>query len=342
MISATRSRSPRRENRLVPRRRRRPRPPAAAVHHPGTFRASLDVLVPVGLPGTDGTGSAATAGLHRPGRRPGRRQCSPGEAVMTLLAPTLQTFFTDRLMRQLGASGHTIRSYRASWRLLLLFAAAQKSKAPSALDFADLDPLLITCFLDHLEHQRGNTARTRNLRLAAIHSMFAYAAPLHPEHAGDIARVLAIPGKRFRTTVIIHLAEEEIAALLDAPDSGTWTGRRDHALMLVAITTGLRAGRPHPCRHPPRRRPPRGMSRQGQEEPGDTFAPGHRRRPGRMAQRKPRRTRRPPLPAPARHADEPGRHRRLRQPPRRPRRAHLPHPGRQAPDTPRPQAHLRN
>src|ERR1019366_7508299 len=101
MISATRSRSPRRENRLVPRRRRRPRPPAAAVHHPGTFRASLDVLVPVGLPGTDGTGSAATAGLHRPGRRPGRRQCSPGEAVMTLLAPTLQTFFTDRLMRQL-------------------------------------------------------------------------------------------------------------------------------------------------------------------------------------------------------------------------------------------------
>ena len=160
---------------------------------------------------------------------------------MTLLAPTLQTFFTDRLMRQLEASGHTIRSYRASWRLLLLFAAAQKSKAPSALDFADLDAPLITCFLDHLEHQRGNTARTRNLRLAAIHSMFAYAAPQHPEHAGDIARVLAIPGKRFRTTVITYLTEEEIAALLDAPDSGTWTGRRDHALILVAITTGLRA-----------------------------------------------------------------------------------------------------
>jgi integrase/recombinase XerD len=160
---------------------------------------------------------------------------------MTLLAPTLQAFFTDRLMRQLQASGDTIRSYRASWRLLLLFAAAQKTKTPSALDFADLDAPLITCFLDHLEHQRGNTARTRNLRLAAIHSLFAYAAPQHPEHAGDIARVLAIPGKRFRTTVITYLTEEEIAALLQAPDPGTWTGRRDHALMLVAITTGLRA-----------------------------------------------------------------------------------------------------
>ncbi len=136
---------------------------------------------------------------------------------MTLLAPTLQAFFTDRLMRQLQASGHTIRSYRASWRLLLLFAAAQRNKTPSALDFADLGAPLITCFLDHLEHQRGNTARTRNLRLAAIHSLFACAAPQHPEHADDIARVLAIPGKRFRTTVITCLTEEEIAALCKHP-----------------------------------------------------------------------------------------------------------------------------
>ncbi len=160
---------------------------------------------------------------------------------MTLLAPSLQAFFTDRLMRQLQASGHTIRSYRATWRLLLLFAAARKAKAPSELDFADLSTPLITSFLDHLEHERGNTVRTRNLRLAAIHSMFAYAAPQHPEHADDIARVLAVPGKRFRTTVVTHLSEEEIAALLQAPDPGTWTGRRDHALMLVAVTTGLRA-----------------------------------------------------------------------------------------------------
>ncbi len=163
---------------------------------------------------------------------------------MTLPAPALQAFFTKRLMRQLQASGDTIRSYRASWRLLLLFAAAQNGKTPSALDFSDLGTPLITCFLDHLEHQRGNTARTRNLRLAAIHSMFAYAAPQHPEHAGDIARVLAIPGKRFRTTVITYLTEEEITALLQAPDPGTRTGRRDHAPMLVAITTGLRASEP--------------------------------------------------------------------------------------------------
>jgi len=161
---------------------------------------------------------------------------------MTLLAPSLQAFFTDRLMRQLQASGHTIRSYRATWRLLLLFAAAQRSKAPSELDFADLSAPLITGFLDHLEHQRGNTVRTRNLRLAAIHSMFAYAAPQHPEHADDIARVLAVPGKRFRTTIVTHLTEEEITALLQAPDPGTWTGRRDHALLLAAVTTGLRAG----------------------------------------------------------------------------------------------------
>ena len=95
--------------------------------------------------------------------------------------------------------------------------------------------------------------------------MFACAAPQHPEHADDIARVLAVPGKRFRTTVVTHLSEEEITALLQAPDPGTWTGRRDHALMLAAVTTGLRAGElaAHPRRHPPGRRPPPGMPRQG-------------------------------------------------------------------------------
>ena len=118
----------------------------------------------------------------------------------------------------------------------------QTGKAPSELDFADLGAPTVSGFLDHLEHERRNTARTRNLRLAAIHSLFVYAAPQHPEHADLIARVLAIPGKRFRTTVVTCLTEEEIAALLQAPDTGTWTGRRDHALMLAAVTTGLRAG----------------------------------------------------------------------------------------------------
>ena len=158
---------------------------------------------------------------------------------MTLLAPTLQAYFTDRLLRQRQASPHTITAYRRAWRLLVVYAAEQTGKTPSILDIGDLDAALITGFLDHLETVRQNTARSRNARLAAIHSLFAYAAPEHPEHAGDIARVLAIPAKKFDSTLVTHLTEPEITALLAAPDPGTWTGRRDHAL--VAVTTGLRA-----------------------------------------------------------------------------------------------------
>jgi site-specific recombinase XerD len=160
---------------------------------------------------------------------------------MTLLAPTLQAFFTDRLVRQRQASGHTITAYRTAWRLLLVYAAQRAGKPPARLDIADLDAPLITGFLDHLEHSRGNTSRTRNARLAAIHSLFSYAALRHPEHAAGIARVLAIPAKRCDSTVITYLSEPEVNALLSAPDPGTWTGRRDRALLHVAVTTGLRA-----------------------------------------------------------------------------------------------------
>jgi len=160
---------------------------------------------------------------------------------MTLLAPTLQAFFTDRLIRQRQASRHTITAYRTAWRLLLVYAGQQTGKLPARLDIADLDAPLIAGFLDHLEHDRGNTSRTRNARLAAIHSLFGYAATTHPEHAADIARVLAIPAKRSGTTIITYLPEPEVTALLAAPDCGTWTGRRDHALLQVAVTTGLRA-----------------------------------------------------------------------------------------------------
>jgi site-specific recombinase XerD len=160
---------------------------------------------------------------------------------MTLLAPTLQAFFTDRLIRQRQASHHTVTAYRAAWRLLLVYAGQQTGKPPARLDIADLDAPLIAAFLDYLEHGRGNTSRTRNARLAAIHSLFGYAAMTHPEHAADIARVLAIPAKRSGTTIITYLAEPEVTALLAAPDRGTWTGRRDHALLQVAVTTGLRA-----------------------------------------------------------------------------------------------------
>jgi site-specific recombinase XerD len=160
---------------------------------------------------------------------------------VTALAPTLQAFFTDRLARQRQASPHTIAAYRDTWRLLLTFASQQTRKPASKLTVADLDAPLIGDFLHHLETDRGNSPRTRNARLAAIHSLFRYAALRHPEHAETIARVLAIPPKRYDHPVITYLTEPETAALLAAPDPATWAGRRDRALLTLAISTGLRA-----------------------------------------------------------------------------------------------------
>ena len=160
---------------------------------------------------------------------------------MSTLAPTLQAFFTDRLARQRQASGHTIAAYRDAVKLLLTFAEQQTGKPPSRLDLADLDAPLIGAFLTQLETGRGNSTRTRNARLAAIHSLFRYAALRHPEDAAVIARVLAIPPKRFDKALITYLTGQEITALLAAPDQATWTGRRDHALLMLACQTGLRA-----------------------------------------------------------------------------------------------------
>jgi integrase len=160
---------------------------------------------------------------------------------MNTLAPTLQSFFTDRLARQRHASAHTVASYRDALKLLLVFAKQHTGKAPSTLDVADLDAPLIGAFLDHLEIDRGNSVRTRNVRLAAIHSLFRHAALRHPEDAAVIQRVLAIPPKRFERTLVTYLSESEIDALLSAPDRSTWTGRRDYALLMVGIHTGLRA-----------------------------------------------------------------------------------------------------
>lgn len=160
---------------------------------------------------------------------------------MTLLAPTLEAFFTTRLTGQLAASPHTIAAYRDTWRLLLHYVATTTGTTPSAIDWALLDADLIGRFLNHLENERGNTVTTRNARLAAVHSLFSYAALEHPEHAGSIARVLAIPMKRRqRRTDITYLSEPEVTALLHAPDRATITGRRDHTLIQVAVTTGLR------------------------------------------------------------------------------------------------------
>lgn len=159
---------------------------------------------------------------------------------MTALAPILETFFTDRLVRQRQASPHTIAAYRDTWRLLLGHASLKTGKQPSKLEITDLDARLIAGFLDHLERERGNSPRTRNARLAAVHSLFRYAALRHPEHAETIARVLAIPPKRHDQALVTYLTEPELAALLTAPDRSTWAGRRDHALILLAAQTGLR------------------------------------------------------------------------------------------------------
>ena len=159
---------------------------------------------------------------------------------MSALAPTLEAFFTERLTGQRNASPNTVAAYRDTWRPVLRFARARTGKEPSRLDLGDLDAPLIGAFLDHLEQERHNTARTRNARLSAIRSFFHYAALRHPEHAALIARVLAIPAKRCERAEVSYLTRPELDALLAAPDQGTWTGPRDHALLDVAAQTGLR------------------------------------------------------------------------------------------------------
>jgi site-specific recombinase XerD len=159
---------------------------------------------------------------------------------MTSLAPILQSFFTDRLMTQRQASPNTVSAYRDTFRLLLAHACAKTGKAASALDMADIDADCVACFLAALQHERGNSVRTRNARLAAIHSFFAYAALRCPEHAGTIQRVLAIPTARVQRNTVTYLDDDETAAFLSACDQDTWTGRRDHAMFTLAIQTGLR------------------------------------------------------------------------------------------------------
>ena len=160
---------------------------------------------------------------------------------MSTLAPTLQAYFTDRLIRQRQASPHTVAAYRDAFKLLLVFAQHHTGKTPSQLDVSDLDAPLIGAFLDHLEVERHNSIRTRNVRLAAIHSLFRYAALRHPEDAAVIQRVLAMPPKVFDTTVVTYFTEDEIDALLAATDQQTWTGRRDKTMLALACQTGLRA-----------------------------------------------------------------------------------------------------
>ena len=156
------------------------------------------------------------------------------------LSTLLEYWFTDRLMRQQCVSHNTIASYRDTFRMLLVFANRVLGKTPSALDLDDIDATLISNFLDDLEKNRSISARTRNLRLTAIQSFFRYLSYEEPAHSAHIQRVLAVPSKRFNKKTIDFLERSEIEALLAVPDQTTWIGRRDHALLQLAIQTGLR------------------------------------------------------------------------------------------------------
>lgn len=152
----------------------------------------------------------------------------------------LQRFFTDRLLQQRQASPHTIAGYRDTFRLVLRFAAERLRRAPSALTLEDFTPAFISEFLDHLERVRGNGNRTRNARLAAIHSFVQYVALNEPAHALLCQRLLAIPSRRYERKVVQFLTAAEMDALVAMPDRSTWIGRRDRTLLLVACQTGLR------------------------------------------------------------------------------------------------------
>jgi integrase/recombinase XerD len=154
-------------------------------------------------------------------------------------AALLQRFFTERLITQQGASPHTVAGYRDTFRLLFRFTSKQLHRAPSALWVEDLDAPFLERFLDHLERDRRNHPRTRNHRLAALHGFFRYVALAEPALSLQCQRILAIPAKRFERGPVEFLTEEEIAALVTAPDAATWVGQRDRTLLLMVSQTGL-------------------------------------------------------------------------------------------------------
>lgn len=159
---------------------------------------------------------------------------------MTILPALIQRFFTERLCAQMEASPHTIAGYRDTFRLLLRYASERTGRVPTRLKVEDLDCDLVGEFLTHVETERGNTARSRNTRLAAIRSFFRFVAISEPDYLLQCQRILAMPGKRYARRTVEFLDRTEMDALLTAPDRATWVGRRDHAILMVALQTGLR------------------------------------------------------------------------------------------------------
>ena len=159
---------------------------------------------------------------------------------MGQLAPILQEYFTSYVVTQRAMSGATVRAYRDTWRLFLTFLSEAVHMPAHELRLTHTTPAHVIAFLDYLEHERGNGAATRNLRLAAIKSVMAFHASRSPEHLDTIARISAIPVKKTPKPQMTFLTSLEAQALLDAIPVGTWTGRRDLAMFTLAIQTGLR------------------------------------------------------------------------------------------------------
>src|ERR1700674_2128143 len=203
---------------------------ASTVHLPWSCTRLRYAVVFGGLSRAHARGDATAAGAVG------------GSAMNTpiSLAALLERFFTQRLMQQRQASPHTISSYRDTFHQFLKFTEQRLRKEPSRLVFQEIDAPLITTFLDHLEKHQGLSTRSRNLRLTALRSFFRFAAFEAPAHSAQIQRVLAIPSKRFTRTLVQFLTRAEVDALLAAPDQRTWSGRRDHAFILLAVQTGLR------------------------------------------------------------------------------------------------------
>jgi integrase len=227
---------------------------------------------------------------------------------VSTLAPTLQAYITERLIRQRQASSNTVAAYRDSFKLLLVFAQRRTGKPPSKLEVADLDAPLIGAFLDHLESERGNSIRTRNARLAAIHSLFRYAALRHPEDAAVIQRVLAMPPKRFESAIVTYFTEDEIDALIAATEQGTWTARTrqgDTGPRLSNRPASKRTHRLDGRRCPPRNRCAHQLPGQRPQTADHTDYHQHRKTARSLDGRACWPTRRSALPHSARHPAKP-------------------------------------
>lgn len=159
----------------------------------------------------------------------------------SLLPSLVQQFFTDRLCTQMNASPNTIAGYRDTFRLLLRYASEKTGKVPTKLALDDIDVEFVADFLSNIETQRGNSARSRNTRLAGIRSFFRFVAMNEPQYMLHCQKILAMPAKRYVRRTVEFLDRDEIDALLSAPDRSTRTGRRDHAILLIALQGGLRA-----------------------------------------------------------------------------------------------------